>query len=270
MDCSGFSDFHVHSALSDGADTPEAIIERAIELGMPRLGLSEHGFAPYYADHSLDAQAQKDYIALMSRLKEKYRGRIRLFCGIEQEYSCPINAEGFDYVIGSVHYFMLDGDCCVVDGAPESILNAAEKHFGGDTLAVAEEYFRLVSDVCRATHCDIIGHFDLVSKLNEKYRLFDAHSDRYTAAWRSAADALVEYGVPFEINTGAISRGYTSVPYPAPEICRYLAERGAKFILSSDSHRKEDLCFGFDMWRERYAALGAEITEFHSMRNFIQ
>ena len=129
MDCSGFSDFHVHSALSDGADTPEAIIERAIELGMPRLGLSEHGFAPYYADHSLDAQAQKDYIALMSRLKEKYRGRIRLFCGIEQEYSCPINAEGFDYVIGSVHYFMLDGDCCVVDGAPESILNAAETPF---------------------------------------------------------------------------------------------------------------------------------------------
>lgn len=262
MDYSRYGDFHIHSVLSDGADEPEAIIERAIELGMPRIGLSEHDYAPYFAEHSLDEAAQRDYIALMGRLKEKYKGRIELFCGIEKEYNSRTAVEGFDYVIGSVHYLMLGGECCVMDDEPESIISAADRCFGGDVLAVAEEYFRTAADVCRRTNCDIIGHFDLISKLNEKHALFDAQSERYKNAWRAAADTLLEYGRPFEINTGAISRGYTSVPYPAPEICRYLAQHGAEFVLSSDSHSRENLCFGFEQWRERYSALGAVIRDF--------
>ena len=262
MNLSEFGDFHVHSTLSDGADDPEAIIERAIDMGMDRLGFSEHSYAPYFADYSLDEEKQKNYIAIVSRLKEKYKGRIELFCGIELECCRPIAAEGFDYIIGSTHYFFADGECCVVDHTPELISDFADRHFGGDTLRVAEEYFRVAADVYSKTKCDIIGHFDLVSKLNEKYHLFDTQSDRYRAAWRAAADELLKCGVPFEINTGAISRGYASVPYPAPEICRYLAENGARFVLSSDSHSKDSLCFAFDEWREKYTALGANIIFF--------
>ena len=262
MNLSEFSYFHVHSTFSDGADEPETIIERAIDMGMERLGFSEHSYAPHFPEHTLDVEMQKKYIARISRLKEKYKGRIELFCGIELEYCQPTAAEGFDYVIGSAHYFPFDGDLCVVDHTPELIFEFAGRHFGGDTLRVAEEYFRTVADIYNKTKCDIIGHFDLVSKFNEKYHLFDTQSDRYRAAWQAAADELLKCGVPFEINTGAISRGYTSVPYPAPEICRYLTENGAQFVLSSDSHSKDSLCFAFDEWGEKYAALGANTMPF--------
>ena len=65
-----------------------------------------------------------------------------------------------------------------------------------------------------------------------------------------AADALLTTGKPFEINTGAISRGYRTDAYPSREIRTYLKERGARFILSSDAHRKEHICFGFDRFRD--------------------
>ena len=43
-----------------------------------------------------------------------------------------------------------------------------------------------------------------------------------------------------------MARGYRGVPYPAPEICRYLRDHGARFVLSSDSHRKDTLQFAFE------------------------
>lgn len=262
MDYTQFSDFHVHSTLSDGVDAPEEIIEYAIEKGIPRLGFSEHSYAPCYAQFSLSEEGQKNYIAYISSLKEKYKDRIELYCGIEQEYYSFTSVEGFDYVIGSLHHLELDGEYYAVDWKVECILEAARKYFGGDTLSVAEEYFRTEANMYERTKCDIIGHFDLVAKMNERCSLFDTRSERYRKAWQNAADRLLLCGKPFEINTGAISRGYTSVPYPSPEIVRYLARRGAKFVLSSDCHRKENLCFGFDEWKEKYSALGAEIIDF--------
>ena len=49
-----------------------------------------------------------------------------------------------------------------------------------------------------------------------------------------------------EMNTGAISRGYRKIPYPAPFLLREIKERGGRMILSSDSHDKSTLTFYFD------------------------
>ena len=50
----------------------------------------------------------------------------------------------------------------------------------------------------------------------------------------------------FEINTGAMSRGYRSAPYPAKKILIEIARRGIPVILSSDSHDKSTLLYGFE------------------------
>ena len=71
------------------------------------------------------------------------------------------------------------------------------------------------------TGADIIGHFDLVTKFNELGGYLDLSDPRYVRAWKAAVDALLSYDRPFEINTGAISRGYRTTPYPgaAVEMC---------------------------------------------------
>ena len=77
---------------------------------------------------------------------------------------------------------------------------------------------------------------------------FDTNHPRYIKAWQKAADELLKTGKPFEVNTGAISRGYRTAPYPAKEIRNYIREHGGKLIMSSDAHAKENIAFRFDEW----------------------
>ena len=88
-----------------------------------------------------------------------------------------------------------------------------------------------------------------MTKFNEKEGWFDLNHPRYVRAWQAAADALLKTGLPFEINTGAISRGWRSAPYPDEAILCYLREREASLLLSSDAHRRENIAFQFSRWK---------------------
>lgn len=257
-----FEDFHVHTSFSDGADSPDEMAETAYRLGVRRLGFSDHGYAPYDTDCCVPEERQLAYCAAVARLKRRWAGKMEIFCGVERDLYGPVPAGDYDYVIGSVHYLQLDGGYYTVDWKPEILREMAERFFGGDLLAVAEAYFQAVAEVPARTDCDLIGHFDLVSKLNERHRLFDFAHPRYVAAWRMAADALLETGLPFEINTGGMSRLWRTEPYPAWDILRYLAARGAKFVLNSDAHSRRTLLYHFPQVEKRARTLGAEFVPF--------
>ena len=124
------------------------------------------------------------------------------------------------------------------------MLAAAQKYFDGDLLSLAEEYFKTVAQVVEKTNCDIIGHFDLISKFNEALNFNE--TDKYLYAAESALDALVKYGKPFEINTGAMARGKRSVPYPSENILKMIYEKGGSITINSDCHDKNYLNFYFD------------------------
>jgi len=49
---------------------------------------------------------------------------------------------------------------------------------------------------------------------------------------------------PFEINTGAVARGYRSSPYPAPDMLEELKKMNGMVIISSDCHAKTQIDFG--------------------------
>ena len=108
---------HTHTTYADGKDTPEEMILQALELGFDSLGFSEHSYLCYSrAARQMFPEATERYKAEVRALKEKYRGRIDIFCGLELDaYSDP--PEGFDYIIGSVHYLDLDGQVLTFDGA---------------------------------------------------------------------------------------------------------------------------------------------------------
>ena len=255
-------DFHVHSSFSDGKNTPEEIALAAAERGLTRLGFSDHSYAPYDAACCMPEEKISEYLRRVAELKAAWRGKLEIYCGIEQDFYSPASTTDYDYVIGSVHYIRPDWP--PVDDTPEKLAELVEEHFGGDVYAMTAAYFETVGNVYGQTRCDIIGHFDLVAKFNEKHPMFDTNDPRYIAAWRAAADKLLKTGgvKPFEINTGAISRGWRGGPYPAPEILRYLSDRGAVFVLSSDSHSAETLCYAFPAQERAAAALGLKLVRF--------
>ena len=240
------TDLHTHTVYSDGADTPEQMVLSAIEKGVKVYGISDHSYTPFDPGYCMTPDKYAEYFSVLTELQEKYKDKIDLRRGMELDYYSDKPEIEFDYIIGSVHYVKAGGEYIPVDCSAEILLNGVRKHFGGDIYAFIEEYYRTEADVADKTGCDIIGHFDLVTKFNEGGVMFDESDPRYISAYRAAADRLLKTGKPFEINFGAIPRGCRTTPYPSSEILEYLKRKGAPLILSSDGHKKEDICFGFD------------------------
>ncbi len=238
-------DYHVHTLYCDGTASAQAMVQSAIDKGMEAIGFSGHAFTSFDDGWCMSLEGTKRYIYEIGELKVKYSGQIDIYCGAEWDMYSEGPRDGFEYLIGAVHYALRD-KLRSVDESPETFKRLAAECFSGDYYALAEKYYTDVADVISATGADIIGHFDLITKFNEGDCLFDTNSERYKDAWRKACDKLLKTGKPFEINTGAITRGLRTKPYPSKEITDYIGERGGTFILSSDSHAAGSLLFGFD------------------------
>ena len=253
------TDLHVHSCWSDGKNTLPEIAEEAYSRGVRILGFSDHGYAPYDTDCCMKPGSRAAYQQEVVRLREQYRGKMDIRCGVEQDLFSEEPTDGYDYVIGAVHYLRIGEKYLTVDWKPELLLQAAE--LLGDIYAAAELYYDEVARVADIPGCKIIAHFDLFRKLNRDENLFDQTHPRYRAAWKKAADRLLLSGLPFEINTGAISRGYQDDPYPDGEIIDYLNECGARFLLGSDSHRKDTLLYDFERQEQLARQRGLSLLE---------
>lgn len=240
------SNLHTHSVYCDGKDTPRRLVETALEKGFGTLGFSGHSHTAFDESWCMSRENTLLYRSEIARLKEEYSGRIRILCGVEQDYYSDMSPEGYDYVIGSVHYVMARGLFVPVDESAELQLESAEKYFCGDMYAFAAEYFRTVADVVNRTGADIIGHFDLIAKFNEGGRLFDETDPRYLRPAEAAALKLIKTGRPFELNYGAVARGLRSEPYPSAPLRRFIEDNGGRFIVTSDCHDRELLDFGID------------------------
>ena len=240
------SDLHTHTAYSDGRCGAEEIVLAAIERGLKTVGISDHSYTAFDESYCMKKDALDRYLDEIAALKRKYEGKIRVLAGIEEDLFSETDLTRFDYAIGSVHYLKIGEKYLPVDETADILLAAAEEYFEGDFLKLAELYFEEVGAIADKKGAAIVGHFDLISKFNEKGNLFSESDPRYEKAWKKAADRLLLAGKTFEINTGAMHRGYRTFPYPSRPILTYLKNAGARFVFGSDSHSSKTLGFAFE------------------------
>ena len=246
------TDYHIHTTYSDGRNTPEEYIEEAIRKGFTRIGFSDHSCVPFDPYPGVAYDRFSEYKAAIDALKEKYAGKITVYCGMEQDYLSPAPVGQPDYLIGSVHYIHDQGEYFSVDAGPQIVADAIRRLYNRDPYAYAEAYYAQMEDLINRTNADIIGHFDVVTCYQDILHLFDFKHPRYVAAWQKAVDALIPFGRPFEINTRAITKQIRNEPCPSLDILRYIAGHGGKFVLSSDSHGKEELGSHFKEYEEMF------------------
>lgn len=240
---------HTHCTFCDGKDTPEEMVKRAIELGFEGLGFSSHCHMPYSPGNYLNPEKAAAYRAETARLKEKYAGQLNIWCGIEFDLFSPTDElDLYDYVIGSVHYFRFKALDRFVgfDRNADAVQKVIDEYFGGDGLAFAEAYYADCIKLPDFARCDIVGHIDLITKNLEERPYFDTEHPRYRKAAFEAVEVLAKRVGIFELNTGAISRGYRTIPYPEPFLLRAIREQGGKMIISSDCHNGQFLDCYFD------------------------
>lgn len=237
---------HTHSTFDDGQSSLEEMALAAEKAGLTSLGFSVHTPMPFESCWTIAPQRMPDYLAEVRRLRTAFAGRVAIYSGAEWDSLSRVPLREFDYVIGSMHFIRSGDKGSCVDNTPEMTSRYLAELFGGDADLAAESYFAGYETLAKSDEVDIIGHFDLITKFDEKYRFFHAESPRFRDAALAAMDELVKAEKIFEINTGAISRGYRSAPYPSRELLCELKRRSARITVSSDAHSAKHVDFGLN------------------------
>lgn len=241
------STLHNHCTMCDGKSTLDEMIHAAISSGFTDFGMSCHGYAPFDPKYSMPEEAE--YFKAMDNAKEKYASVIRVWTGVEEDYFAPSSMpDRYDYIIGDVHYAKDKHTCELIpiDGSAEHFSVACNRIYFGDAIDLVKEYYENMVQAA-AKKPDILGHFDLIVKNNSGNRFFDEESDEYIDIASEALKACNEYGVIFEVNTGAVVRKKRALPYPSPYLLKLLCDIGGKVTLSTDCHNAEYITGKLDL-----------------------
>ncbi len=227
---------HTHSVYCDGKDTLRHMAETALEKGFDSLGFSGHSYVSDDDPCCMTREGTKAYVREVLALKEEYRGRLGIFLGIEEDSLLRLDGKApFEFVIGSVHDLCRGGVSMAVDDTREVLVRMTDEWYGGDFRALARDYYAEVRRVASWPEVDIVGHLDLLTKFNEDESFIAFDDPAYVREATDTIDAAAGTKI-FEVNTGAIGRGYRRTPYPMRNLLEYLHAVGARMVLTSDCH----------------------------------
>ena len=247
---------HNHTRYVDGGNTAPEMAKAAYEAGFVSFGFSEHGMQTFDEDYCLTPESDAAYRAEILGLKREYEGRMKIRLGIERDSYALFDRLGYEYVIGSTHYLPIGEGHLSVDGMEENVRRLILEGYGGDPYQMAADYFARHADYVTAFRPDIIGHFDLVKKLNARCGFFDESDPRYTGPALEALSRVAKTGALLEINTGAIARGWRVDPYPSPLLLKRWRELGGRTIISGDCHDARFIDCAFDLCVQMLLAAG--------------
>jgi histidinol-phosphatase (PHP family) len=233
-------DYHLHTSFSVDCQVPmTALCERAIELGIPEICITEHAdFVP--EDEGYRYFAPAAYFAEIERCRALYSDRLALRAGVElgeahrfpDEVAALLDAYPFDFAIGSLHWvsgrIVLDADYFAAQ--------SADGAYGA--------YFAELLLLARQGRFDVIGHFDVPKRAGfDLHGPFDAR--QFAEPVRAVLRTCVERGIGMEINTGTMRRP-VGEPSPELDVLRWYRELGGELLtLGSDAHRLEHVAYRF-------------------------
>jgi HisJ family histidinol phosphate phosphatase len=152
------SSVHCHSTLCDGKNTLQEMAGAACAQGLTTLGFSGHSYTTPDREYCMTPGRTAQYRATIAKLKNEYRGKVDILCGIEWDLLSEGTPKGFDYWIGSAHhlYGRNTGRYYEIDFRPEDLRDCINNDFDGDPLAAVEAYFAEVEKIA-AKKPDILG-----------------------------------------------------------------------------------------------------------------
>lgn len=227
------SNLHTHTTFCDGKSTAEEMVHSAIEKGFVSLGFSGHAYTPFELTSCMTDE--DGYVKEINRLKEVYKKDIEIYLGIEEDAFALVNRSKYEYIIGSLHFLKVNGQILPFDIGNEYMTRCFAAH-GGSVERMAESYYSAFSDYLVKRRPDIVGHFDLLTKYDEMSEpIFLGNKTHDKIAGRFLR-SVANKGLLFEVNTGAIARGYRTLPYPSLELLHILKKEGTDVTISSDCH----------------------------------
>jgi len=236
---------HNHSTGSDGKLSPEQVVKKAISLNWDYIYFTDHHNLPSKIGIDyFNGFFNQDYIKEIKRLKEKYKGKIEIYFGVELDWfdgqkafiKKIIKNNNFDYVIGALHYFPdKTGDFRAMEDGKDYWLESA-RIFGGikDYIKV---YYSQIKAMINSDLYDCIAHLDYIKRYNKKKDLFSENENWYKKEIFEILDLIKEKKIAIEINAGGIRK--CGSPFPSPWILKQAKKRNIPLALGLDAHWDE-------------------------------
>ncbi|MGG1877373.1 histidinol-phosphatase HisJ [Paenibacillus cisolokensis] len=252
-------DYHTHHARCGHAQGQlEEYVQRAIELGLDHIGLSDHmpllHVDPdrYYPEMAMPMAELPRYVEECLQLKERYKGQIEVRVGLEGDYieGCEeeieriVNGYPWDYVIGSVHFL---GEWDITD------YRQTAGWEGKDPLEVYRQYYDAVQKAAATGFYDIMGHLDVIKRFG--YGPGKEHEPDVIALEKAALAAVAKSGKAMELNASGLSKDCAEM-FPSRRMLEEAISLGIPLTLGSDAHQPLKLGEHLDKARALLAELG--------------
>lgn len=246
-------DLHTHTIYSyDGSPTatPDAMCRRALEIGLTSIAFTDHCdvngqvegiYDPYHADEAF---------AAIQAVKEAYRGRLNVICGLElgnapqypEAAAAFLAAHPYEFVIGSLHnlrnvpdFWMLKFELM----SPVQINQLFDRALD-ETIEMAQ-----FPGLTTIGHMTYMNRYVASSGVPFSFKPF---YEKIEHLYR----LLIQRDIALEINVSSLWQGL-GFPMPSLELLKLYTDCGGKLItIGSDAHAPENLGKGI---RKGYAML---------------
>lgn len=235
-------DYHNHTDFSADCDTSaEKMIEKAIELGLSYLCITDH-MDPDMNFPGLDFTFDlKEYFKKHSEWKERFHDKITILTGIElglqphigKELSDILAYGDYDFAIGSAHV------CDKVDPYFPEYWKDKTEYQG------TYRYFEYILECIHAyDDFDVFGHVDYIVRYgptkSENYSY-----EKYQDVLDEILKTLISKNIGLELNTAGLKYGL-GFAHPHIDILKKYKELGGEIItIGSDAHKPEHLAYDF-------------------------
>jgi len=250
-----WANYHSHTNYCDGKAAPEVFLSAALAKKFPAYGFSSHAPVPFVSRWNMPAEKLSDYQVHVTRLKDKWKERIELYCGLEIDFidglwgykSSGLKDMGLDYCIGSVHYInrFPDGSYFCFDGAPEAFFKGIELIYHNDFQSALSGYYRTVRNMVDLETPDIIGHMDKIKMHNTVKRYFREDEKWYMDAVEETLELIASRGCILEVNTRGLYKHDPPMLYPSAWILKSAYRKKIPVMLNADSHLPDEIDTGF-------------------------
>ena len=223
-------DYHVHTTYSDGSGSVEECVKRAVELGLPEIGIADHLSGIRHTEWDAAAipfERLDEYVADVLAAAARHSD-VKVLLGVEADYVAEheagfteiLSAYPFDYAVGGIHVLGgFDFDDPAKRGDPR----------WSDPDALFLAYYEAARRAAEFGRFAFIAHLDYVGLWGDK------PGPGVDAAIDAALDAMAASGTAIELNTDRVSDP-AGVMYPFPGTLRRACERGIPLVVSSDAH----------------------------------
>ncbi len=243
--------YHTHTTRCYHAiDKEEEYIETAIKAGYSELGFSDHTpwhyESGYHSHMRMEEDKLEDYVATLSKLREKYKNKISIKIGLECEYFPKyipwlkqiLKQYSIDYIILGNHF----------DETDESGI-----YFGHElNKKQLTKYVDSCIEAMQTGLYSYLAHPDLAR--------YDIHDSFYVQEMTRLCEAAKKYDMPLEFNLLGFA---DKRQYPNEVFFKIAKEVGNKVIIGVDAHESAALAdtLTYNQALCLIQQLGLELTE---------